>query len=167
MGAGRVFGDCARAERRAGQWAWCLVVEKPVEGAWLAMNGQSIDEGGAGFIQAQDLDVGAGPAKFEDDFIESIHGGEVPEVGVTDIDDHMGGWFFQVKAGDEFRGGGEEDVSVDGIRAGRGGWVVGAAHANDGGHFAGEEQGTEQHADADTEGEIVGPDDHDHGGDHD
>lgn len=52
VGAGRVFGDSALAEWRGGQCASCLVVEKPVEGAWLAMNGQSIDEGGAGFIQA-------------------------------------------------------------------------------------------------------------------
>lgn len=52
VGVGRVFGGSALAQGWAGQWALCLVVEKPVEGAWLAMNGQSIDEGGAGFIQA-------------------------------------------------------------------------------------------------------------------
>ncbi len=85
------------------------------------MNGELVHDRGAGFVEADDFDLGAVAAKFEHDLVERAHGGQIPEVRVADIDVDAFQGFLEIKRCDKRAGRREpargwiRKVSISGV----------------------------------------------------
>lgn len=138
-----------------------------VESAGFVVDGEAVDEGGAGVVETLKDNFGAFAAEFEDDFVEGSDGGDVPDVGLADINDHFVEHFAEVEGLGEAAGRDEEELAAHEIGAGAGGFVESGGDVDNLGNFAGEGEGAHEDADENAEGEVVGEDDHQDGGDHD
>ena len=93
------------------------------------------------------------------DALQGADGGDVPEMGVGDVDPDQSGRRCGVDRVRDRIGRGEEDLPDDGVGADRPVVAEGRGHAHQPGDLEGEEEAAQHHADTDAERQVVGGDD--------
>ena len=83
----------------------------------LVVHGEAVEHMGACLVDANDSDIDALPAVFEDDLVERADGGDVPQMGLRDVDRDLAQRLAEIEGGDEALGRSEEDLPVDLIGA--------------------------------------------------
>ena len=64
--------------------------EKAFESVGLVVGAESVDEGGAGFVESDEFDFGAFAAELQDNLVEASDGSQIPEMSMGNIDPHLG-----------------------------------------------------------------------------
>lgn len=67
------------------------------ERPWFVMDGEPIDDGLAGFVHADQVHFGAFATELENDHVERLDTGDVPDMGVRDVDGDLFERFFEVE----------------------------------------------------------------------
>ena len=105
-------------------------------------------------------------AELDDHLVEGRDGGDVPEVGVRQVDDHLLHFLPEIETGQELLGAGKEDLAPHQIGTHGAAALAVALDQHDAGNLVGEEEGGEQHPHEDPECQVVGRDHHGDGGYH-
>ena len=129
------------------------------------MCAESVDDGLARRVQADELDRSAFPAEFYHHFVEGVDSGEIPEMGERDIDANLLNHFAEIKRVGEGIGRHKEQLAADAISSGSPIDREIGGDFEELGDFPREEQRAQQDAHADAEGEIMRTD-HDRDGRH-
>lgn len=77
--------------------------EHPLQGVGFVVDGEPINDGRAGFVKADDFDLGSFAAEFQHHFVERTHGGEIPEMRVAHVDAHLGDRLLEIERGEKLR----------------------------------------------------------------
>lgn len=83
----------------------------------LVVQSEAVEHVRARLVDAGDRDVDALAAVFEDDLVERADGGDVPQMGLRDVDRDLAQRLAEIEGGDEALGRSEEDLPVDLIGA--------------------------------------------------
>ena len=108
---------CCEAGRQTRGCDRLLVAHQAFERAGLVVDGQPVDDGLAGLVQADDLDLGAVAAELQHDRVERGDAGDVPDMRAADVDDDPLQRLLEVEGGSEVLGRGEEDLALDDVGA--------------------------------------------------
>ena len=77
--------------------------EQPLHRSGFVVQAESVDDRGAGVVQADDFHLGAFAAEFQDHLVERADRGQIPKMRVADVDSHFGERFLEIEGRDEFR----------------------------------------------------------------
>ena len=80
------------------------------------VDAEAVDDGGAGFVHAEQFDRCAFTAELHHYLVQGAHGRDVPEMGVSQIDDHFVQNFGKIEALAKAHGRGKEDLPPDPVR---------------------------------------------------
>ena len=94
-----------------------LVAEHLFERARFVVDGELVHDGGARLVEADDLDGDALAAEFQHGGIDRADTGQVPDMGVDDIDADALELFLEVEGGEKVLGRGEEQLAFDAVVA--------------------------------------------------
>ena len=85
----------------------------------LIMHGKPVDHRGAGFIEADNLDIGTLAAEFDHHHVQRFNAGYVPDMGAGNVDHHLFHGFMEIECGVEILNGRKEKLTFDVIGARR------------------------------------------------
>ena len=120
------------------------------------MHAKPIHNRGTGLIQADDLNRCTLPAELDDDLIQSTHGGDIPEVGATQVNHHPIKRFPEIKARSKLVRRTEKHLAHHLVATL---FAIGAQHAADMQvmtNLVGEKHCRQQHADKHAIGQVMG-----------
>src|SRR6185312_13156554 len=86
-------------------------------GVGAVMHGEGVHDCGTGFVEADNLDVGAGFAEFEHGLVDGVDASEVPDMGAADVDGDAVQRFGKIKGVEEIFGGRKENLAFDTVTA--------------------------------------------------
>ncbi len=143
------------------------MAHQQVFGAVLVVDRELVHQRGAGFVETRDLDLGGFATEFEDHLVQRADGRDVPEMRAADVDVDLVDHLLEVEAGDESVCRGEKHLPGHGVSAAAAFGIGPRAHTQDAADLVGEKETRQQHAGQHAQRQIVGGDDHGHGGQHD
>src|SRR3989338_1296592 len=86
------------------------VAEYPLNRFRIFVGAETINDGGAGLVQVQNVDLNTFASQFDHHFVQGGDGGDVPEVRAGQVDGDLADGVLEIKGGDEFVGRAEEHL---------------------------------------------------------
>ena len=121
----------------------------------LIVDAETVDNGGACLVHADELNFGSFPTELDHYPIQRTDGGDIPKMGMTQIDDHLLQHLFEIEVLAKALGGGKEDLAFDRIAPGGTLGVQLAADQQEMGNLIGKKHRRQQHSGKDAEGQIM------------
>src|SRR3546814_6772062 len=94
-----------------------LVAHEFVDGVRFVMHAKAVNDGGAGFIQTQHLDLGAFTTELDNHLVQGCNGSDVPEMRLGQIDGDFPECFLEVDDIGEFVRRAEENLTHNQVGA--------------------------------------------------